>query len=345
MFEKSGSTISQLIVHYVGNKLKDEELRLSHQPSALDEPTHKILWDYITSAFKVPDFYRFDHPAGLEMNQLYQLARDIFASPSAITAKSAQIAHLLHEASQHPQVKSGELMVIYFERLRFGQIDAPAVGLFKSEQKQPFLFTEEQESAIDLYSFQGISPGRVDKAALIFDQDEDEGYQVLCVDNLNKGEETKFWFDQFLKIKSRSTGYARTSGIIDATSRFIAQDLQNDEPLERDQALELLQRSKEYFQQHESYEQDAYSEQVFEETAVAERFQQYVRQRDTGDLGLQESFEISPEALRKNQRVFKSVLKLDKNFHIYIHGDRSQIEKGTDPDGRRFYKLYFEEES
>ena len=27
-------------------------------------------------------------------------------------------------------------------------------------------------------------------------------------------------------------------------------------------------------------------------------------------------------------RVFKSVLKLDKNFHIYIHGDRNKIERG-----------------
>jgi len=39
------------------------------------------------------------------------------------------------------------------------------------------------------------------------------------------------------------------------------------------------------------------------------------------------------------------VLKLDKNFHIYIHGNKELIERGTDPDGRKYYKIYFEQES
>ena len=46
----------------------------------------------------------------------------------------------------------------------------------------------------------------------------------------------------------------------------------------------------------------------------------------------------------KQEKSFKSVLKLDKNFHIYIHGDRQLIEKGTDADGRKFYKVYYDKE-
>jgi len=56
-------------------------------------------------------------------------------------------------------------------------------------------------------------------------------------------------------------------------------------------------------------------------------------------------FEISNKAVKKQARVFKSVLKLDKNFHIYIHGDKKLIERGTDEVGRKFYKIYYEEES
>ncbi|MES1226514.1 MAG: nucleoid-associated protein, partial [Bacteroidota bacterium] len=49
---------------------------------------------------------------------------------------------------------------------------------------------------------------------------------------------------------------------------------------------------------------------------------------------------------KKQAKVFKSVLKLDKNFHIYIHGRRDLIEKGIDEiTGKKFYKIYFEEES
>ena len=43
-------------------------------------------------------------------------------------------------------------------------------------------------------------------------------------------------------------------------------------------------------------------------------------------------------------RVYKSVLKLDRNFHIYIHGNTDLIEKGIDDDGRKYYKIYYQEE-
>lgn len=38
----------------------------------------------------------------------------------------------------------------------------------------------------------------------------------------------------------------------------------------------------------------------------------------------------------------KSVIKLDKNFHIYIHGRRDKIQEGEDGKGK-FIKLYYDE--
>jgi hypothetical protein len=49
--------------------------------------------------------------------------------------------------------------------------------------------------------------------------------------------------------------------------------------------------------------------------------------------------------VKSQARVFKSVLKLDKDFHIYIHGDRNKIERGVDPDtGRKYYKIWYDQE-
>ena len=56
-----------------------------------------------------------------------------------------------------------------------------------------------------------------------------------------------------------------------------------------------------------------------------------------------DSFYISDKAVKKQARSFKSVIKLDKNFHIYVHGNRSLIEQGEDEKGR-FYKVYYNEE-
>ncbi len=59
----------------------------------------------------------------------------------------------------------------------------------------------------------------------------------------------------------------------------------------------------------------------------------------------QDNFKIAVQSLKKQARIFNSVLKLDKNFHVYIHGDRELIERGQDSDGRKYYKIYYENES
>ena len=59
-----------------------------------------------------------------------------------------------------------------------------------------------------------------------------------------------------------------------------------------------------------------------------------------------DSFDISGAAVKKQARTYKSVLKLDKNFHIYIHGNKDVIEKGFDENkAMNYYKVYFKEEA
>ena len=60
------------------------------------------------------------------------------------------------------------------------------------------------------------------------------------------------------------------------------------------------------------------------------------------EIQIVDDFDISPSAVKKQARTFKSILKLDKNFHIYIHGNRNLIEKGFDQaTGLQYYKVFF----
>lgn len=345
MFDNTLSSISHAITHFIGNKLKDEDLRLSTEESVFDEPTRAIIWKYVTSAFKAPEFYQFTHSAELDLNNVYTIAKDIFGNEQSFVKRSQDLAKLLQTHSQHPQVKSGELFILYFKRLSFGNTVGDAIGIFKSEKKEPFLFTEEQDSIIDILSYQGISPAKVDKACVIFNVDEEDGYQVLSVDNLNKGEETKFWFEDFLNIRQRSTEYSKTSNMINMTKDFILNDLNSEELMDKSEKINLLNKSKDFFSENESFDQEEFSVQVFEDKGVADRFKAYTAEKDRDGFNYEERFEISQDAFKKKQRVFKSVLKLDKNFHVYIHGDREMIEKGTDDNGRKYYKLFYEDEA
>ena len=66
---------------------------------------------------------------------------------------------------------------------------------------------------------------------------------------------------------------------------------------------------------------------------------------DNTDYEIASNFGISADAVKKQSRLYKSVVKLDKNFHIYIHGRTDLIEKGMDRDGRKYYKIYYQEEN
>jgi len=49
--------------------------------------------------------------------------------------------------------------------------------------------------------------------------------------------------------------------------------------------------------------------------------------------------------VKDEKKYFKHVLKLDKNFHVYIHGEKKYIRKGYDPDrDMNYYVLYFRNE-
>ena len=85
---------------------------------------------------------------------------------------------------------------------------------------------------------------------------------------------------------------------------------------------------------------------VVEKPSLIESFNNYKKdfQKDR-EIDLSDNFVISESAVKKQARSVKGIIKLDKNFHIYVHGHRELIEQGVDEQGRKFYKIYYSEES
>ena len=101
-----------------------------------------------------------------------------------------------------------------------------------------------------------------------------------------------------------------------------------------------------YFKEKDTFDIDEFAGQVIGNPEAIASFKTFKSQYEQEfDSPIADTFEISGNAVKKQQRVYKSVLKLDKNFHIYIHGDKQLIEKGFD-EGKsmNFYKVYFKEE-
>ena len=105
-----------------------------------------------------------------------------------------------------------------------------------------------------------------------------------------------------------------------------------------------MNKSVQFFKDKDSFDIDQFTNEVIEQQEVIDSFHQFRDdyQRNM-DIEIVDQFDISDTAVKKQARAFKSVIKLDKNFHIYVHGDKNLIEQGEDVKGK-FYKVYYTEE-
>jgi hypothetical protein len=127
----------------------------------------------------------------------------------------------------------------------------------------------------------------------------------------------------------------------------VTQKLDDEFELSKADKIDLLNRSMKYFNEKETFDLDEFTGEVIGNPKAIESFKNFKNQFETEyESPIGDTFEISGNAVKKQSRVYKSVLKLDKNFHIYIHGDKELIEKGFDEDKHlNYYKVYFKEEA
>jgi hypothetical protein len=348
MIDIINANILSLAVHHCGNQTNEEELILSKSTLTIeDEKLRELLLKFFLSSFQNPEYNQFTFSNGdHHMNIIYQYVTKIFEQPTSLLPQSVNMAKQLYDLSTHPQIKAGDFFVVYFEGLLIDGQNIEAIGLYKSENKQDFLKVDKKNGAFEIVHQDGINIQKLDKACLILNLNKETGYKVCVIDNTNKAAEAQFWKNDFLMLKPCNDSFHATKDYLDLCKNYVTKQMPNDFEISKTDQIDLLNRSIKYFKDQDEFNMEDFSRSVIQDPQVIESFKGYKKQyEDEHELEFNESFDISDAAVKKQNRVFKSVLKLDKNFHIYIHGKRELIEKGVDPDGRKYYKIYFNEEN
>jgi hypothetical protein len=339
--------LKAVCMHYVGSKNNLDALHISHEPLDLDSDSMKLLQDGFLHKFKtIPEQYTFHHTDSLQFNEVYTYCQQLFNDPSKLSQVSGAIARHLYEASTHPKVKGGEFYIAYFEGLPIESRMYKAIGLFKTENKSLFIDAHRLPMGFELDMKEGVELSKIDKGCLIINAKEEQGYDVMIFDNQNRGEEAQYWKETFLGLTPQQNEFHHTSHFLTLTKQFITEQLETELKIPKTEQVELLNKSIDYFKSKESFDIEEFQNEVFNNDELIGSFRSFgTRYIESSDFDIASSFEISPEAVKKQSRVFKSVVKLDKNFHIYIHGRTDLIEKGVDMDGRKFYKIYYQDEA
>lgn len=343
------ATLKKLIIHFVGNAGLEEKLKISEKPiQNIDDSLLEVLKKYFLTPFKGIEYFHFTHHSeDLNLNEMYHYCEKIFESKDEFVHQSALIASHLYENSNHPKIQGGELYVAFFNDILVNDESTSAIGIFKSENKDTFLKINIGDDNYDLTTDTGININKLDKGCLILELEKENGYLVCSVDHTNKGNEALYWKDNFLKLKPKKDAYFHTNNYLKITSDFIQHKLKDEFELQKIDEVDLMNRSLNFFKKNENFDFNKFTEEILPQEEVRETFKSFKKQYEKeNDFNIADEFEIHDKAVKKQARVFKSILKLDKNFHIYVHGNRDLILRGQDEEnGMNYYKLYFKEEN
>lgn len=344
MFNFREAQLLKLAVHYIGNSSDEEGMRLSKSLVGVDEDVNNLLKTYFLKPFKEQGLFTFFHESDLNLNEVYHYTSAIFDDPDSLFLQSINIAKHLYESSSHPMIKSGELYIAYFDECVINGEVTEAVGLFKSENRDTYLKVYPTNDNFQIESEEGININKLDKGCLIFNTEKETGYRIAVIDNTNKSNEAHYWKDQFLHVKPNEDSYYHTQNYIALCREFAEDAFPEADKVDK---IDLVNNAVSYFSKNESFSIESFEEDVMREPEIIEKFQNFKETfRETNELEAYDEFEISKQAVKQSKRFIRSVIKLDKNFHVYVHGNRQNIVRGYDEQlDMNTYTLYFKEES
>jgi hypothetical protein len=345
------ASLNQISVHKVGNKAQDEYMVLSEEPLGIDDEMLKnLLMTYFLKPFeKANEVYRFTHATeDLALNEVYHFAKKAFESGSNFHEISQQITRHLYDVSTHPKIKAGEVYIVNFDSVQIEGELHKAIGIFKSETKETYLKVYPDAGGFSLsYEQEAINIQKLDKGCLIINTEAEEGYKVVVIDQTNKSGEAVYWKDDFLKLKIRNDSFNQTHNVLGLYKNFVTEKIDEDFEISKPDKIDLLNKSMKYFKEKEKFDFEEFSDEVIGNEVASKSFKSMMSSYEQEfETTLTNGFDISSQAVKKQTSNYKTVLKLDKNFHVYIHGDRALLEQGFDDvKGKNYITLFYDKEA
>lgn len=274
-----------------------------------------------------------------EPNALEALCMKAAEGKDLVGISRAIAKHLIEVANAH-EARSGDLFVARFNGVELSGAVHDALGILKFDEKEVFIESKAEGETIGMQLKRGLGGRKPDQALLVVFTPEAPTLFVI-----DDKPHQPYWQQAFIGLRAKRDHVNSTRNVLEMTRAFITEQLPQDYEIPKTDQIDLLNRSVQYFKENTEYDRGSFAREVFQSEEVASSFERFGgRFQEERAVDLEDRFAISADAVKKQARVFKSVLKLDKDFHIYIHGDRSKIERGVDESGRKFYKIYYEQE-
>lgn len=352
MIDYTSATLNKLIVHKVGNKLKQEGYFASKSPPNLSEReginANETLMNYFLSSFTYDRAFRFDHTTDLDLNEVYAYCKVIFEDLQKFNEQSINILKHLYNKSNHPNVKGGELYIGYLTSCFITGKEVDAIGIFKSENKDTFLQVNTESDNVTLNFDKGINAKKLDKGAIILNIDKENGYKIYTIDTSSKkADEAKYWTENFLSVTDYVDNRYHTQKYLNICKNYSDSYVKENTVPQKLKKVEFLSKTLEYFEENSEFDLNTFTSNVFKgDKQEVKTFEDFI-EKET----LPREFLIESTPIKKERKKLNEIIKLDNRIEIKIkinpneHQENNLIEKGFDEEKRMsYYKVYFNQE-
>ncbi len=341
--EFNNAEITQVALHFVGNAYNGEQfLRAENELDISNEYLRLSLLKIASRILNEIQYYSF---AELQQNRINNSVRAIFDGEDLVE-HSGEIAAHLYNAGNHQNIKAGDFFALRFEGVKYQKEDIEAVAFIKCENRKPFIKLDINDPDYIPNIIHGIDVDKLDKGFLVLNTAEDKGYKLLQLDNTARAKEAIFWMKDFLNITPFQDEFLFTSELINVTKDFVTKKVLDDFELSKPEQMEMLDKAQKYFEKEPVFEEEKFEAHIFENGVMRDKYREFKNEQIETEHYLPPNFPINNQAVATFSKVFKSVIKLDKNFHIYVHGNRHLIERGFDEErGKHYYKCFFDDEN
>lgn len=338
------ASIEKISVHFVGNRTAGEQLQTTEATFQLDdELLYDALKKYFFHPFKGESFFCFQDLNG----PTAKIVQQLFEKPGSFHIKSKELAQYLYQCGTSKKIKGGELFVTHIKDCFIDDEVVNAIGIFKSEHKDTFIKIRQKAGEAKIYTDEGLNIHKLDKGCIIFNTYQEEGYKIAMIDASSNINTALYWKTDFLGVEPVDTEYFMTNQYMEMMKGFSKDYMSAKQEVPREDQLVFLQKSNEYFSTNDVFDTKKFAKDVIIEPELADNFISYKEEYESDKhLTTLDSFQISKPAVEKySQKFFRSVIKLDKNFHVYVHGNAQHLEKGYDEKKKmHYYKLFYNNE-
>ena len=303
------------------------------------EDNHSLLKNWLFSGFQAEEFFQSNpHETTTPSFELLQEILD-GSTTDKIHALGEQIA--LSVLGHHTT-----FIISTWQDLVFDDEMCSAMVVSFTFPSEMFYLGQHADGMTLPNLFQeGIPATKQKEALLLFNVFKDDGLRFIFKGLNPRAMALQIIKDQLLTAIPIANPFYHTKAYLSMCNQFVKERLEEDPTVSKTEKADVMQKTINYFKDSETFIEEDFIGQVFEDDSLSSAFKQYKNSYQLQHhVNLADEFDVEQVAVQKQAKVFKSVLKLDRNFHIYIHGDKSLIQKGVESDGRKFYKIYFDEE-